>query len=71
MMYVHDEQTTLSRVVFVKQIHLIIRFKCIYLRKKNVKVDAGLDKYKTKLVVKGFIQQPNVDFVHLWQRLPQ
>lgn len=32
------------------------------LRKKN-KVNGSMDKYKVRLVVEGFTQQPGVDFV--------
>ena len=36
---------------------------CKWILRKKFKADSSLDKYKTRLVVKGFTQKPDVDFV--------
>ena len=38
-----------------------ISYKCVV--RKKFKADGNLDKYKERLVAKGFNQQPSVDFV--------
>jgi hypothetical protein len=36
---------------------------CKWILKKKFKVDGNLDKYKVRLVAKGFTQQLNIDFI--------
>jgi hypothetical protein len=36
---------------------------CKWILRKKFKVDGSLDKYKDRLIVKGFTQQPSMDFV--------
>ena len=36
---------------------------CKWVLRKKYQADGSLDKYKTRLVAKGFTQQPDMDFV--------
>ena len=36
---------------------------CKWVLRKKYKTDGSLDKYKVRLVAKGFTQQPGMDFV--------
>ena len=37
--------------------------RCKWVLRKKYKADGSLDKYKARLMAKGFTQQPSVDFV--------